>query len=357
MESQTIPVASVIFRDDLYPRIQHNPATVEQYALDLSVLPPIEINQRHELIDGWHRWAAHKAKDAETIPVTVTETASDDELLGIAIERNAVGNDRLTTEDKQKLARDLYRAFRSTDDEGEPTQIPVALESTGERKHWLAARLKVSISTVEKWTSRIDKDRKIEFRQTIARKWLQCWTVPEMAKVGLGKIETIRDFVKDFHENRNDAIFVKDDLEGKISSVFHEADPDYTDSEWFPYNLWKKHGSRRTPSATAGTPRPSGWIGSSMGIHRAIRYRGAIRSAAAAPRPMSASTAIGATWSPTSLPLRRARTSSVSTTRPKGPIQPQAVRLEGRAAGLPRSSLLEAAGIRQRSDRPVQHGR
>ena len=33
--------------------------TVQKYAEDLSVLPPVEVNQRHELIDGWHRWTAH----------------------------------------------------------------------------------------------------------------------------------------------------------------------------------------------------------------------------------------------------------------------------------------------------------
>ena len=55
--------------------------TVQKYAEDLSVLPPIEINQRNELIDGWHRWTAHKKLDATAIRVTVTQTTSDLHLL------------------------------------------------------------------------------------------------------------------------------------------------------------------------------------------------------------------------------------------------------------------------------------
>ena len=49
---KSIPVASVVFRKDLYPRIDSSPVTVQKYAEDLSVLPPIEVNQHNELIDG-----------------------------------------------------------------------------------------------------------------------------------------------------------------------------------------------------------------------------------------------------------------------------------------------------------------
>lgn len=48
----------VIFREDLYPRIETSAVIVQKYAEDLEVLPPIEVNQHNELIDGWHRWTA-----------------------------------------------------------------------------------------------------------------------------------------------------------------------------------------------------------------------------------------------------------------------------------------------------------
>lgn len=38
-------VADVVFREDLYPRIETSATTVQKYAEDLSVLPPIEVNR------------------------------------------------------------------------------------------------------------------------------------------------------------------------------------------------------------------------------------------------------------------------------------------------------------------------
>lgn len=70
-------VADVVFRKDLYPRIESSATTVQKYAEDLTVLPPIEVNQRKELIDGWHRWTAHKKANADSVPCIVTHTDSD----------------------------------------------------------------------------------------------------------------------------------------------------------------------------------------------------------------------------------------------------------------------------------------
>ena len=74
------------FREDLYPRFKHDPVLVKQYAENLEVLPPLEINQHNELIDGYHRLTAYKTNEVERIPVVVIETHSDIELLRLAIE-------------------------------------------------------------------------------------------------------------------------------------------------------------------------------------------------------------------------------------------------------------------------------
>ena len=47
-----IAVSEVVFREDLYPRLETSALTVQKYAEDLDVLPPIEVNQHNELIDG-----------------------------------------------------------------------------------------------------------------------------------------------------------------------------------------------------------------------------------------------------------------------------------------------------------------
>lgn len=80
-EVREVNVNEVVFREDLYPRIEKNSFTVQKYAEDLEVLPPIELNQRLELIDGWHRWTAHKKAEAKTIKAIITNTSSDTDFL------------------------------------------------------------------------------------------------------------------------------------------------------------------------------------------------------------------------------------------------------------------------------------
>ena len=165
--TNTIQTDSVVYRDDLYPRIAKDPVTVQKYAEDLSVLPPIEVNQHNELIDGWHRWTAHKKNAVDTIPVIVTVTTSDAHLLELAIERNASHGLQLSQADKQSMARRIYHVTA----DGERV----------EKKKHLARILSVSPSTVQSWLSRIDKDAKDERNKRIYAKWLACWTQEEIA--------------------------------------------------------------------------------------------------------------------------------------------------------------------------------
>lgn len=163
----TIPVAVVVFREDLYPRIETSPVTVQKYAEDLDVLPPIEVNQNNELIDGWHRWTAHKKVKAETIRAVVTKTKSDGELLELAIERNAAHGLQLSLTDKKAMATRIYNA--TPDREKDAT------------KARLARVLSVSDRTVRDWLSRTDKDAKERRDQRIFDLWLACWTQEEIA--------------------------------------------------------------------------------------------------------------------------------------------------------------------------------
>jgi hypothetical protein len=49
-------------------RSEVNVDHIRRLAKYLSHLPSIEVNQRHELIDGWYRIEAHKLAGAKTIP-------------------------------------------------------------------------------------------------------------------------------------------------------------------------------------------------------------------------------------------------------------------------------------------------
>lgn len=163
-----IPVSEVKFRDDLYPRIEHSPQTVQKYAEDLDVLPPIEVNQHRELIDGWHRWTAHKKNEAETIRCVVIETKSDAHLLELAIERNATHGLQLSQRDKRDMARRIYNATPE--------------KERDECKRRLEKILSVSDRTVREWLSQIDKDARSARNQRIFDLWLACWTAEEIAE-------------------------------------------------------------------------------------------------------------------------------------------------------------------------------
>lgn len=163
-----LPLSAVVFREDLYPRIKHDPITVQKYAEDLDVLPPIEVNQRNELIDGWHRWTAHRKEEAEKIKATVTETASDAQLLELAIERNAAHGLQLSQDDKRDMVRRIYHQTAEREREVKKAQ--------------LAKLLSVSERTVRGWLSRIDKDAKEARDRRIFDLWLACHTQEEIAE-------------------------------------------------------------------------------------------------------------------------------------------------------------------------------
>mgnify|MGYP000922281079 FL=1 len=150
MDTTTISVSEVVFREDLYPRIEHDPRLVQKYSEDLEVLPPIEVNQHHELIDGWHRWTAYRKIGAETIPVIITQTKSDVEFLSLAIERNAKHGQQLTNTDKRKMAIRLFNSGAGVTD-----------------KTYLAKILSVSQKTLDRYLKetedriKVDRDAKI----------------------------------------------------------------------------------------------------------------------------------------------------------------------------------------------------
>lgn len=205
-----VPVSDIDFRKDLYPRIDHDPATVSRYAEDLSVLPPIEVNQQHILIDGWHRWTAHRQAGSKTIPVTVTQTASEAEVFELAVVRNAAHGLAMTSADKSEYATRIYRAARKAD---QP-----AVEAR------LCRTLSVSSSWMEKALSRSKKDQKAAERRQMARLWLAGYTQDEIAKrVGVDSA-TFRDF-------RNSA---------KIpESLGWRTDPEFSDLDPPIYDVWK----------------------------------------------------------------------------------------------------------------------
>ena len=178
MDIIQIKVSDVIWRKDLYPRFNPNPQTIQQYADSIDSLPPIEINQRNELIDGYHRWTAHKKLGLEYIQATVTNTESDTQLLWYAVERNAKHGLQLSNAEKKDFALKVYSGKTKQKDD-------------------LSSLLSVSHKTINNWLSDKDKAYREERNRIIQEMWFACYTQEEIAeRVDLGQpsiVEKIKD--------------------------------------------------------------------------------------------------------------------------------------------------------------------
>lgn len=207
--TQSRAVSDIIWREDLYPRIEPDPATIQRYAANIEVLPPIEVNQHNELIDGYHRWTAHKVAKVDTINVTVTQTASDNELLKLACRRNAAFGIILNDASKRKMAIRFYAS------------------GTGDSKEEIATTLSVTLRTVSSYLSDIDKQLREERKQHIFDMWLSCHTQEEIAEAVGISIGTVN--------GETETIFRFGSASKSEKSLAQHADADF---ETPIYNVW-----------------------------------------------------------------------------------------------------------------------
>ena len=207
--SKTMNVSEVVFRDDLYPRIHHDAATVEKYQASLDVLPPIEVNQHGEIIDGWHRWTACRSEKRESLPVVVTRTANESEFIELAIRRNAAHGLQLSQEDKQGMALRLYNGARQAEKKALKARLPDIL-SVGAR-------------TVERWLADVVKTDKRQLREKAFDLFLRCHTEHEIGEM----LDVPRTTISDMS---------LDEIRHLAESVKTSAA--YVGEEWFPYNVW-----------------------------------------------------------------------------------------------------------------------
>ena len=239
--TKTIDVSSIKFREDLYPRINTSPETVQKYAEDLSVLPPIDVNQHRELIDGWHRWTAHRKVGQKKIIVNVVKTKSDEHLLELAIIANAKHGLQMSLADKKKWARFIYRG--------------TSVRYRKEKKKYLEKILSVGGRTIRCWLARTDKDAKAERNKKIIELWeTGDWTQEAIAEeVGVGQMTVSRVLFKtaelpkrldddDDDDDDEDADELPDDTdvdEDADDTDADDTDADFTNFKVPLYNVWK----------------------------------------------------------------------------------------------------------------------
>ena len=140
---QHIPLEQLIMRDDLDPRLGvRDYDHIEQYISVFDSLPPIEINQHNEIIDGWHRYlAAERARIAE-IAYVVVETVDDDDLADKMWNANV--NHGVPYQQHQRKA------------------YGIKLHGRGLEAKEIAKRAGVSLASVNSWTKDIRDIEKLQ---------------------------------------------------------------------------------------------------------------------------------------------------------------------------------------------------
>ena len=138
-----IVLDDVVLRHDLDPG-----SVIAQYADIFDALPPIEINQHTEVIDGWHRVHAAKRAHRTEIAYVVVEIKDDDL------------SDRMW-ESNLKHGVQYTRAQRQTHG--------LKLHERGLTAKVVAQRVGVSASSVYSWTKEVREKQKQERDAEIAR--------------------------------------------------------------------------------------------------------------------------------------------------------------------------------------------
>jgi len=184
-----IKLDEIEFRKDLYPRIEFKQELVEKYSNAIEYLPPIKINQSNILIDGWHRWKAHKMAELDEINVEVIETKSEKELKKLAYKWNSNHGLQLSNKEKSNFAIEMI---------GEMTVKE------------LSESLSVDVRTIQDWT-KAKRDTIIEERD---RKIIELYlkaenTLDTIAEKIKESRSTVSNIIQTFSKKREISIFGK----------------------------------------------------------------------------------------------------------------------------------------------------
>lgn len=104
--TRMIPLEKIIQDFNLYPRSSVNPFVVSNYLEALragATFPPVEVDQKFRLIDGFHRYEAHKRSHAKSIAATVIPVRNDAEFFGRAIATNARHGNQFSGYDRARM--------------------------------------------------------------------------------------------------------------------------------------------------------------------------------------------------------------------------------------------------------------
>lgn len=171
-----MPVDAVEYVKELYPRLRPDDNAIERYRDALDNLPPIVVARGRILVDGYHRWQAHRREGLTEIAAVDLGDLSDVEIFNESIRRNASHGQQLSRQDKQSLAGKLWQTL--------------AHLSNGERTAEIMALLAASERAVQGWTKEARTDEKRAAQARAWDMWLHCMSEREIAAaLGMGSDE------------------------------------------------------------------------------------------------------------------------------------------------------------------------
>lgn len=176
LSARLIPVSDVRLVKELYPRAREDDAAIERYRAAIDRLPPITVARGGIIVDGYHRWQAHKRERIERIRAVDLGDLTDTEILKEAVRRNAAHGRQLETSDKKRMADQLYR--QGTRDETE-----------------LCKLLSIRAATLETYLRDARRDEKRAQQEKAWDMWLDCCSEQAIAEaVGVSQ-KTISNWI------------------------------------------------------------------------------------------------------------------------------------------------------------------
>jgi hypothetical protein len=167
---ETILLSEVIFDPLIYPRAEHSPAKVQEYAENLEAIEEKEnfmhVSKRLALLDGRHRHLAYQKNagdDDPFIKVYVHDVSGELDEIETAIELNASHGQILIESDKKNCAIRLYK------------------DGAGRDKDYIQRKLSVSLRMVNKYLTAIDDEIRKNRKDKIMKMYLACHTEAEIA--------------------------------------------------------------------------------------------------------------------------------------------------------------------------------
>jgi DNA methylase len=180
-------VDEIQFVKELYPRLREDSAAIERYRAAIDKLPPIVVARGRVLVDGFHRWRAHKDEKLTEIQVEDLGNLTDTEIFNESIRRNAQHGQQLTKDDKQRLCAVKWGQLGHLDE--------------GDRVKEIMELLAVGKQFVYDHTKDVRAAEEAALRDRVWDLHLDCWSQPAIAKEVDRSQKTVSNWVSKISAN------------------------------------------------------------------------------------------------------------------------------------------------------------